>query len=308
MFDRKYTWAITGGAGFIGSHTVRELLKNGQNVIVIDNTKHIGKTPLAPFADRVTFLNFDVRNFENILNALKNVDYVIHLAALVSVAESMHNPQLSLEINIHGTANVLEAARLNKVKRFIFASSSAVYGNNPDAPYQETAQTNIQSPYALGKLAGDELCQMYTDLYGLETVILRYFNVFGPGQDADSPYSAVIAKFIALAKENKSYNIQWDGTQTRDFIYVSDVANANLLAAAKAKPGEIYNVASGQTTTLLKLTEMIDAVSGVKNKKEFSPKREGDVKHSAAVISKIEKLGFKTTISLQEGLKLMWNK
>ena len=218
----------------------------------------------------------------------------------------MEKPLETLDINVQGTANVLEEARRAGVKRVVFASSSAVYGNGETLPYQENAPTDCQSPYAWSKQAGARLCNLYTANYKLETVVLRYFNVFGTGQNPNSAYAAVIAKFMQLAEQNHPLGIDWDGQQSRDFVNVRDVVQANLLAALKAQPGETYNVASGKTTSLLELADLTEEISGRKLGRVFRPKRPGDVKLSSADISKIQALGFVPRISLKEGLQEMW--
>ena len=234
---------------------------------------------------------------------MKGVDCVYHHAAMVSVAQSMEEPAKTHKINIEGTNNVLEAARLNGVKRVLLASSGVVYGNGKELPYKETALTDCRSPYAASKLIGEELLKSYFKAYGLETVCVRYFNVFGPKQNPNSPYAAVIAKFMDLAKRGNTFFIDWDGKQSRDFVFIDDVADATILVMEKGKAGEVYNVASGKTYTLLKLAKEIEAIAGKKMKRVFKPKRAGDVKNSAADITKIKKLGYKAKVSLKEGLK-----
>ena len=306
MCSKSFHWLITGGAGFIGSHLAHALVKQDQRVTVLDNLSGGNLQNLTDIQDKIHFIQGDICNFDDVNQVYQGVDYILHHAALVSVAESMENPQKTTEININGTQNVLEAARRNGVKRVVFASSSAVYGNRPDLPYKETTPTDCQSPYAWSKQAGAELCQLYTKAYGLETVALRYFNVFGTRQNPNSAYAAVIAKFMQLAAENKPLGIDWDGLQSRDFVHVSDVVQANLLVAQKGVPGEIYNVASGRTATLLDLADTIEKVSGRKLERVSRPKRPGDVHESSADISKIKGLGFCPRVSLEEGLAEMW--
>lgn len=302
-----YHWLITGGAGFIGSHLARTLVKQGQQVTVLDNLSGGNLQNLASVQDKIRFIQGDICCFEDVLKASEGVDFILHHATLVSVVESMENPRRTTEINIGGTQNVLQAARQNKVRRVIFASSSAVYGNSPDLPYKETTPTDCRSPYAWSKQAGTELCQLYTKIYQVETISLRYFNVFGTGQNPHSPHAAVVAKFMQLAAENKPLVLDWDGLQSRDFVHVSDVVQANLLVAQKGIPGEIYNVASGRTATLLDLANTIEKVSGRKLERIFRPKRPGDVHESSADISKIKALGFCPRVGLEEGLAEMWS-
>lgn len=301
------TCLITGGAGFIGSHIARALINKGHTVLVFDNFSSGSMVNLAPVADKINIIKGDICNFNALLGAFEGVDYVFHQAALVSVPQSVQEPLQTWQINVQGTANVLEAARQKGVKRVMFACSSAIYGNGPDLPYKETAPKDCQSPYALSKLMGLELCQMYTRVYGLETVPLIYFNVFGNGQNPHSPYAAVIAKFMQLAAEGKPLGIDWDGCQSRDFVHVRDVVQANLLAALKGVPGEAYNVARGETCSLLELADLLDNISGQKLPRVFRPKREGDVKLSSADITKIRALGYAPAVSLAEGLTEMWN-
>ena len=301
------TCLITGGAGFIGSHIARALINKGHTLLVFDNFSSGSMVNLAPVADKINIIKGDICNFNALLGAFEGVDYVFHQAALVSVPQSVQEPLQTWQINVQGTANVLEAARQQGVKRVMFACSSAIYGNGPDLPYKETAPKDCQSPYALSKLMGLELCQMYTRVYGLETVPLIYFNVFGNGQNPHSPYAAVIAKFMQLAAEGKPLGIDWDGCQSRDFVHVRDVVQANLLAALKGVPGEAYNVARGETCSLLELADLLDNISGQKLMRVFRPKRAGDVKLSSANITKIRALGYAPAVSLAEGLTEMWN-
>ncbi|MDD6152437.1 MAG: NAD-dependent epimerase/dehydratase family protein [Elusimicrobia bacterium] len=301
------TCLITGGAGFIGSHIARALINKGHTVLVFDNFSSGSMLNLAPVADKINIIKGDICNFNALLGAFEGVDYVFHQAALVSVPQSVQEPLQTWQINVQGTANVLEAARQKGVKRVMFACSSAIYGNGPDLPYKETAPKDCQSPYAQSKLAGLELCQMYTRVYGLETVPLIYFNVFGAGQNPNSPYAAVIAKFMQLAAQGGPLGIDWDGQQSRDFVHVRDVVQANLLAALKATAGECYNVARGETCSLLQLADLVDEISGQKLMRVFRPKRAGDVKLSSADISKIRALGYVPAVSLADGLTEMWN-
>ncbi len=306
MLTRSYHWLVTGGAGFIGSHLVKELIRQGQQVTVLDNLSGGKLDNLSSVQDKITFIQGDICDFDTVQKACQGVNYVLHLAALISVAESMAQPQETAKINVQGTVNVLEAARQCGVKRVVFSSSAAVYGTRPELPYKEDTPIDCQSPYAWSKQAGAELCQLYTKAYGLEAVALRYFNVFGTGQNPNSAYAAVIAKFMQLAAENKPLGIDWDGLQSRDFVSVKDVVQANLLAATKGVPGEIYNVASGRTYTLLELADTIEKVSGRKLARISRPKRPGDVHESSADISKITALGYKPSVTLEEGLKEMW--
>lgn len=306
MPTEQFTWVITGGAGFIGSHLARHLVHSGQRVRVFDNFSGGFRSNLADIVDKIDLIEGDIRDWRAVQQALEGADYVLHHAALVSVPESVEKPLVTEEVNVRGTAHVLEAARRQGVRRVVFASSSAVYGNRPELPYREDTPEDCQSPYAWSKLAGAKLCALYTRIYKLETVVLRYFNVFGPGQNPHSAYAAVIAKFMQLAAQNHPLGIDWDGQQSRDFVNVRDVVQANLLAALKAQPGETYNVASGKTTSLLELADLVERISGRTLGRVFRPKRPGDVKLSSADISKIQRLGFVPRVTLEEGLLEMW--
>lgn len=300
---KKQTWLVTGGAGFIGAHIARRLVELEQKVIIFDNFSSSSITKIKDIKSKVRVIKGDVRGFGALKKAFKNVDYVLHHAALVSVPRSVKEPALTQAVNVEGTFNVLLAAHEAGVKKVVFASSAAVYGNGKKTPYKETSATDCRSPYAASKLMGEELCKMFYNVYGLNTVALRYFNVYGQGQSASSPYSAVIAKFTDFAKNSDTFNIDWDGKQSRDFVFVADIVAANLLAAEKGKGGEVYNVSGGKTLSLLTLAGVIEKVYGKKMKRKFCPKRAGDVKDSSADTSKIKKLGFRAKVGLLCGLK-----
>jgi len=307
FLNKKHKWLITGGAGFIGSHLVHFLLARGQSVSVFDNLSSGNINNISDCLANIELIKGDICDFKAVRKACNGAEYVLHHASLVSVPESMAKPVETVQINVGGTANVLQAAKEAGVRRLIFASSSAVYGNSPNMPYREDAALDCQSPYALTKQMGTELCQEYTRLFGLETVILRYFNVFGPRQNPHSPYSAVIAKFLDFAYCGQPLSIDWDGLQSRDFIYAGDIVQANMLAAFKGVPGEIYNVASGRTFSLIEVADVLEKICGRKLKRVFRPKRAGDIKLSSACIDKISALGFKPSITLEQGLRNMWN-
>ena len=304
--NNKNTWVVTGGAGFIGSHLVHKLVALGETVRVVDNFSTGRADSLADVSDKIEIINADIRSPEALLSAFKGADFVLHHAALASVPLSVEHPQETHDINVQGTQNVLQAALQSNVKRVVFASSCAVYGNSPLMPYKEDTATEITSPYAASKLVGEELCKQYTQEYGLETVVLRYFNVFGAGQRADSSYAAVITKFMQLAREGKPLTIEWDGHQSRDCVYVKDVVQANLMAAYKAPAAEVYNVASGQSVSLLRVAEALDKISEKKLERVFLPKRKTDIRHSSADIQKITSLGFSPTFTLEQGLAELW--
>lgn len=305
-FTPPRCWVITGGAGFIGSHLAKALVVRGQRVRIVDDFSSGSAENLRPIAGQVECVRADIRHFAALAPAFAGADYVLHHAALVSVPLSVQKPLETFQINVQGTLNVLEAARRAGVKRVIFAGSSAVYGNGPDLPYKESAARSFESPYALSKQMGEDLCRQYTRLYGLETVTLIYFNVFGAGQNAHSPYAAVIAKFLEWAAQGKPLGIDWNGRQSRDFVHVQDIVQANLLAAFCARAGESYNVGGGRTYSLLELADLLDRICGRKLPRVFRPKRTGDVKLSAADISKIRALGFEPKVSLPDGLAEMW--
>ncbi|MBR4681861.1 MAG: NAD-dependent epimerase/dehydratase family protein [Elusimicrobiaceae bacterium] len=304
-FKQRNHWLVTGGAGFIGSHLVRTLAAQNQQVTVLDNLSNGNMQNLLSVQDKIHFINGDICDFKTCISASAGVDYVLHHAALVSVAQSMENPRQTLQTNVQGTQNILEASVQNHIKRFIFASSAAVYGTRPELPYTEQTPVDCKSPYAWSKQAAAELCRLYTKSYGLETVVLRYFNVYGPGQNPNAAYAAVVAKFMQLADENKTLGIDWDGLQRRDFINVQDVVQAVLLAVAKGVSGETYNVASGRTYTLLELADTIEKIFGRPLKRVQQPKRPGDVHESSADIGKIRALGFIPRITLEQGLAEM---
>lgn len=263
---------------------------------------------LQPVREQIRFVRADILDPNALQNAFAGADYILHHAAAVSVPQSVLNPAATLNTNVQGTANVLEAARRAGAKRVVFASSCAVYGAGSDRPLAETDPTDVQSPYALSKLAGEDLCRLYTRLYGLETVVLRYFNVYGPGQSAGSAYAAVIARFLDCAARGLTLTIDWDGSQTRDFIHVQDVARATLLAAEKGTAGQTYNVGGAQACSIARLAELVEETVGHKLEKQFAPKRGGDVHFSRADTAKLQALGFCPEISLLDGLKDLWLK
>jgi UDP-glucose 4-epimerase len=252
----------------------------------------------------LTVIEGDLRSFHIVRAAVKGVDYILHQGALPSVPRSINDPITTNDVNILGTLNILEAAKEFEVKRVICASSSSIYGNSETLPKIETMPVNPMSPYALTKYAQERYCQIYYNLYGLETVSLRYFNVFGPNQDPTSQYSAVIPKFIKLMSEDKEPIIYGDGSQSRDFTYVENVVLANILACNSEKaPGEMINIACGESYTLLDLVKMINEILGKNIEPRFAPERPGDVKHSLASIDKAkELLGYEVKVDFKEGL------
>ncbi|TSA25906.1 NAD-dependent epimerase/dehydratase family protein [bacterium] len=307
-------YLVTGGAGFIGSNIVKELLKKGEQVRVLDNFATGKRENLFEFRGNPNFelIEGDLRSFHIVRDAVKGVDYILHQGALPSVPRSINDPITTNDVNILGTLNILEAAKEFGVERVVYASSSSVYGNSEGSasgrseilPKTEDIPVQPLSPYALSKYAGERYCQIYHQIYGLETVVLRYFNVFGPNQDPTSQYSAVIPKFIKAIKENRQPIIYGNGLQSRDFTYVSNNVEANILACtAEGVVGEVFNIACGQRFTLLDLVKYINEILGKNIEPIFSNKRSGDVMHSLASIEKAKKeLKFKVICDFQEGL------
>jgi len=301
-------YLITGGAGFIGSNIVKYLLQKGAHVRILDNFSTGKRDNIREFLSdsHLELIEGDLRNYQVVRQAVEDVDYILHQGALPSVPRSISDPVTTNEVNILGTLHVLEAAKEFKVKRTVYASSSSVYGDTETLPKIETMPIKPLSPYALAKYAGERYCQIYNQIYGLETVCLRYFNVFGPKQDPASQYSAVIPKFIKLIREIKRPVIYGDGHQSRDFTYVENVVRANILACeANNVQGQVFNVACGERTTLLRLVEAINCILKTDVKPIFEKERIGDVKHSEASIEKAkELLHYKVVRRFEEGLEL----
>ena len=304
-------YLVTGGAGFIGSNIVKELLLRGETVRVLDNYSTGKRDNLFPFFGNPDFEMFegDLRSFHIVRDAVKGVDFVLHQGALPSVPRSVKDPITSNDVNINGVLNILEASREFGVKRVVFASSSSIYGNSETLPKVESMPVAPLSPYALTKYAGERYCQIYQQLYRLETVALRYFNVFGPNQDPTSQYSAVIPKFIKMIREGRQPVIYGDGSQSRDFTYVSNNIEANILACTRqGVAGEVFNIACGESYTLIDLVNAINQILGTNVKPVFENIRPGDVKHSMAGIEKAkDKLGFKIQTSFIDGLRKLIN-
>ena len=298
---------VTGGAGFIGSHIVDRLLHEGVKVRVLDDLSTGDKANLAAHKNNnsLQFIEGDIRNYSQVMNAVKGVDAVIHEAALVSVTLSVENPLLSHEINLNGTVNLLKACLEANVKRFVFASSCAIYGDTETMPIHEGLEPNPLSPYAAHKLGAEKYAQKFHKVHGLETVSLRYFNVYGPRQKY-GPYSGVISVIVNRLLENKPPTIYGDGKQTRDFVNVNDVVEANLLALSKkAAVGEVFNIGTGEAITINKLTKIIQKTAG---KADLEPihaePRPGDIEHSYADITKAKrKLRYKPQVKLEQGLR-----
>ena len=298
-------YLVTGGAGFIGSNIVHALLALNHDVKVLDNFLTGKRENLAPVRDQITLIEGDLRDLATVTQACEAVDYVLHLGALPSVPRSVADPLLSHEINVTGTLNVLEAARQQRVKRVVFSSSSSVYGDTPTLSKQEAMPVRPLSPYAAHKAAGEFYCRVYDTIYHLETVCLRYFNVFGPRQDPLSQYAAVIPKFITAFRTGNQPIIYGDGEQSRDFTYIENVVAANLAAAvAPNAAGETINIACGLRITVNELARKIGALLGKAAQPHYEAGRAGDVKHSLADISKAAQLlNYANLVDIDAGLQ-----
>jgi nucleoside-diphosphate-sugar epimerase len=299
------TYLVSGGAGFIGSHLVEELLRRGHTVRIVDNFSTGKRENLPPASARVEVIDGDVSDGEVARRAVAGCDFVLHQAAIPSVPRSVKDPLTSHRANVEGTLQMLLAARDAKVKRLVFAGSSSVYGDTAVLPKREDMRPNPLSPYALQKLIGEQYCQLFTKLYGLETVTTRYFNVFGPRQDPGSPYSGVISLFIDAMTSGKTPKIYGDGKQTRDFTYVADVVKGVLRCCeAPNVAGEVINVAAGGRVSLLELIRALGVITGKGGQLEFAAPREGDVRDSQADIFKARQLlSFEPSVPFDEGLR-----
>ena len=296
---------VTGGAGFIGSHLAEALLREGHEVRVLDNFATGRRQNLDDFGDEIELMEGDIRSYERVHNAVRGCELVFHQAALPSVPRSVQDPLTSTAVNVEGTLNVLLAARDAEVRRVVCASSSSVYGQNPELPKHEALQTLPISPYAVAKLAGEGYCRSFNQVFGLETVSLRYFNVFGPRQDPNSQYSAVIPKFITMLQAGESPLVHGTGEQSRDFTFIENVVHANLAAAANGPgDGSAFNVAYGEQYSLNDLLDMLREELGTDVQAEYGPERPGDVRHSLADISRArEAIGYAPEVSFREGLR-----
>lgn len=284
-------YLVTGGAGFIGSNITEELVRRGEKVKVLDNFITGFRENLAPFMDKIELIEGDIRDKVSLTRALAGVDFVIHQAALRSVPKSVDDPFTTNEINVFGTLNLLMAAKEAKVKRVVYASSSSAYGDVKRFPQRETDRAMPISPYGVSKLAAENYCVTFAKTFGLETVSLRYFNVFGPRQNPESKYSAVIPAFLFKMVKGESPIVEWDGKQSRDFTYVANVVAANLKACVvKGVSGEVFNVACGTTTSVIDIIKGINSILKTDIKPQFAPKRRGDVKKTYADVSKMKKL------------------
>jgi UDP-glucose 4-epimerase len=298
-------YVVTGGAGFIGSHIAEELVRQGQTVRIVDNFSSGKETNITGFRGSVDVFKSDLASAGDLAPAFSGADYVIHQAAIPSVPKSLLDPVSSNRANVDGTLNVLVAARDAGVKRVVYASSSSVYGDSPTMPKREDMPPDPLSPYGAQKLFAEMYCRLFTRAYGLETVSLRYFNVFGPRQDATSQYSGVLAKFIPAVLQKRAPTVYGDGLQSRDFTYVANVVTANLQACvAPGIGGEVFNIACGGRITVNSMWEQICKIVGVSLSTIHEEPRKGDIKHSQADISRAaSRMGYRPHVTFEEGLQ-----
>jgi nucleoside-diphosphate-sugar epimerase len=296
---------VTGGAGFIGSNICKRLVSQGCFVRVVDNLLTGKKSNLAGVMDKIEFVQADMGDSQVAQSAMKDIDVVLHQGALPSVPRSVDDPAATHRHCVDATFTLLLAARDAGIKRFVYAASSSAYGDTPTLPKVETMPPNPLSPYAVGKLVGEYYCSVFSEVFGLETISLRYFNVFGPQQDPTSQYAAAIPAFVTAILKDEPPTIYGDGEQSRDFTYVDNVIDANLLAArAKRTKGEVINIACGQAVTVNEIIDMINNLLGKNVKPKYTDPRPGDVKHSLADITVAQRLiGFKPTVSFYDGLQ-----
>lgn len=303
---------VTGGAGFIGSHIAEELCARGHNVIVLDDlsTGNMANLDWRQPHERLELIEGCITNASLVRKAMQGCDWVFHHAAVASVPFSVEHPLKTNDINLNATLNIFNAARELGVKRVMFASSSAVYGDSAPLPTPETAPVNPISPYGLQKYASERYGQLFHQLYGLEVVSFRYFNVFGPRQSDSSPYSGVIAKFCRALKSGQSPTIFGDGLQTRDFVYVANVVTANLLAAeapATIVAGQVFNIGTGCQITLKDLCSALQEIAGTRFQPKFEPARRGDIRTSGAEIKRAAAMGDYLTTPFEVGLRRTWD-
>jgi len=299
-------YLVTGGAGFIGSHITQRLVSEGESVRVLDNFSSGKRSNLAGFEDKIELIEGELRNPEDCRRACEGIDVIFHEAAVPSVPKSVADPVTSHQANVDGTFNLLVAARDAKVRRVVYAASSSAYGDLPELPKRETAAPQPLSPYAANKLFGEYYCRVFYECYGLESVSLRYFNVFGPRQDPKSQYAAAIPAFVTAILRDEPPVIYGDGTQTRDFTYIDNVVDANLRAARTPNKlkGDVVNIACGTHISVNEIIEQINLLLGKNVQPRYEPPRPGDVKHSLADISRARELiGFQPTVMFQEGLR-----
>ncbi len=301
-------YLVTGGAGFIGSHTVDELARRGHSVVVLDDLSSGKEENLFGMAGKIEFIRGNITDLETVRAACRAADYVLHLAARTSVPRSVKEPLETNRVNVDGTLNVLVAARDAEVRRVVFAASSSAYGETPTLPKVETMTPTPISPYGVSKLVGEAYAQVFGRVYELENVSLRYFNVFGPRQDPGSPYSGVLSRFIAALLDGAQPVVFGDGEQSRDFTYVDNVVEANLLACeAPNASGLVFNVGMGGRFTLNQTLKLLEKIAGRPAKPKYDPPREGDIRHSQADIELARKrLGYNPRIGFEEGLRRTW--
>lgn len=296
---------VTGGAGFVGHNLVRHLLDESHHVRVLDNFSTGKRENLGPFINRIELIEGDLRSYHTVHEATRDVEVVFHQGALPSVPRSINDPITTNQVCVEGTLNILDSSKNNGVRRVVYASSSSIYGENPALPKSEEMTPMPISPYAVAKLAGEKYCQVFARTYGLETVALRYFNVFGLGQDPRSQYAAVMPLFITAFLDGSRITINGDGEHSRDFTFVENVIQANMRAAAAPKAsGEVFNVACGQSTTLNQVLDHLQRFTEVETEIVYGPDRAGDIKHSLASIDKAcELMGYEPTVSVETGLR-----
>ncbi|MFH2048226.1 MAG: SDR family oxidoreductase [bacterium] len=295
---------ITGGAGFIGSNLTEALVANGDKVRIIDNFSSGKRENIAHLEDKIEVIDGDIRDYWTVIQAVEGIDYVLHQAALPSVPRSVKNPLTSNEVNINGTLNMLEASKNAGVKKFVMASSSSVYGESVELPKHEGLRPDPLSPYAVTKLTAEYYLKVYWQLYNFPTVALRYFNIFGPKQDPASQYAAVVPKFITSLLVNKPPTVFGDGEQSRDFTYIDNCVNANIVAATNNKVcGDYFNVACGGQFTLNDLLDELRNIIGTDTQAKYVDPRPGDIMHSFASVEKLKAFGYNPTVSFKEGLK-----
>src|SRR5215471_14982972 len=302
-------YLVTGGAGFIGSNTVDELVQRGHSVVVLDDLSGGKEDNLAEIRNKITMIKGSVTDIETVRKAMHEAEYVLHLAARTSVPRSVKDPLDTNRINIEGTLNVLVAAKEMKVKRVVFAASSSAYGETPTLPKVETMQPEPISPYGVTKYVGELYGAAFLKCYGLETVSLRYFNIFGPRQDPSSPYSGVLAKFCTAFLEDKQPVVFGDGEQTRDFTFVDNAVHANLLACeAQSVSGRVFNIGCGTRSSLNQVIHALNRISGKALEPKYDPPRDGDILDSQADISLANRyLSYEPLVGFEEGLKITFD-
>jgi nucleoside-diphosphate-sugar epimerase len=298
-------YLVTGGAGFIGSSIVAALVARGERVRVLDDLSTGKEANLAPCRDHVEFIKGDIRDEHTCAAAMQGIQFVLHQAALRSVPRSVDDPLSTDEVNVHGSLVILQTARVAGVKRLVYASSSSVYGDNPTLPKVESMTPMPRSPYAVSKLTAEYYCRVYTQTFGLSTVSLRYFNVYGPGQDPGSQYAAVIPLFMDAVKNGRTATIHGDGEQSRDFTYIDDCVQANLLACTTPDvDGEVFNIAYGTRTSINQIYDGISKLLGRTIPPHHAPPRAGDVLHTLADLTRAkERLGYRPKTDIRAGLE-----